>query len=437
MCLLVYGSFSRNLISEIDRALDEELAEIEIEVKHAATPDERDAQLQKYFGTHPFYDIQVVRPDGRFVFQSARIEDTPLAVPHLRSPASGRIAAAEVRPGGKRVRVASRLVEGFDGPLIIQAADSLEPMYADLSRLLAVLLTIAPLVMLAALWGGYLLSRRALAPVDELTGKALRITASNLDERVRVATDDELGRLAQAFNGMIDRLQQSFLGMQRFTADAAHELRTPLAALRNEAEVALRSERSAAEYRDVLASQLVEISRMTRLADQLLFLSREDAGQRPESLRPVRIDQLIADVTDQLRPAAAAHELVLNIAGQLPACEMRADPDRLRRLFVNLLDNSIKYTPAGGSITVQGERNNGCVEISVADTGIGIPEEHLPKVFDRFYRADPARSGTDGSGLGLAICRAIVEGQHGTLSLQSTPGYGTTFRVSLPVHTET
>jgi heavy metal sensor kinase len=433
MCLLVYGSFSRNLMSEIDRALDEELAEIEIEVRHAATAQQLDAQLQKYFGTHPFYDIQVVRPDGQFVFRSARVGDAPLRVPNRMMPLKERIAENDVRPDGRRVRVASRMVEGFDGPLFIQAADSLEPMYADLSRLLAVLLTIAPLVMLAAVWGGYLLSRRALAPVDELTRKALRITASKLDERVRVAADDELGRLATAFNGMIDRLQQSFSSMQRFTADAAHELRTPLAVLRNEAEVALRSERSAAEYRDVLNSQLVEIDRMSRLADQLLFLSREDAGQPSQTMSPVRLDRLISDVTEQLRPAAAARELTLDVVEGLPVCEAHGDPDRLRRLFVNLLDNSIKYTPAGGSILLRGARKDGSVEICIADTGIGISEEHLPRVFDRFYRADPARSGTEGCGLGLSICSAIVEGQRGQLLLESTPDRGTTVRVSLPV----
>jgi heavy metal sensor kinase len=435
MCLLVYGSFLHNLMSEIDRALDEELAEIEIEVRHAVSAEQRHSQLQKYFGTHPFYDIQIVRPDRSVVFQSARV-GKPLTIPALATSGDGRVAESEVRPDGRRIRVASRVVVGFDGPLIIQAADSLEPLYADLGRLLAILLTIAPLVMFAALWGGYVLSRRALAPVDRLTETALRISASQLNERVLVATDDELGRLARAFNGMIDRLQQAFTSMQRFTSDAAHELRTPLAVLRSETEVALRGERSTDEYRDVLSSQLEEIDRMSRLADQLLFLSREDAGPTQDVVVAVRVDQLVEDVTDQMRSAAAAHNLTLEVAGPFPDCTVRGDPDRLRRLFVNLIDNSIKYTQSGGGIRVSGARENGTVDISVEDTGVGISAEHLPKLFDRFYRVDPARSGAEGSGLGLSICRAIVASQHGQIAVHSTRGSGTAVRVTFPVQSE-
>lgn len=436
MCVLVYGSFSHNLLSEIDRALDEELAEIEIEVRHAVSAEQRAAQLQKYFGSHPFYDIQIVRPDGSVVFQSARIGPAPLTIPALATPDDGRVAASEVRPDGRRIRVASRVVEGFDGPLIIQAADSLEPMHADLARLLAILLTVAPLVMLAALWGGYVLSRRALAPVDRLTRTALRISATQLSERVMVGSDDELGRLARAFSGMIDRLQKSFTSMQQFTSDAAHELRTPLAVLRSETEVALRGERSADEYRDVLHSQLEEIDRISRLADQLLFLSREDAGQPPPIAVAVRLAPLVADVTDQLRPAASARSLSLRLAGSFPDCTVLGDPDRLRRLLVNLIDNSIKYTSSGGEIRVSGMRENGDVDISIEDTGVGIAEEHLPRLFDRFYRVDAARTGADGSGLGLSICRSIVESQQGQISLQSRPGAGTIVSVTLPVQSD-
>ena len=304
MSVLVYGSFSRSLMSEIDRALDEELYEIEIEIRHTFSGDERQAQLQKYFGEHPVYDIQVVRPDGAVVFQSARIT-APLAIPDAAAFDEELVTQSTRRDGGPRIRIASRIVHGFDGPLIIQAADSLEPIHADLARLLTVLLTIAPVIMLIALSGGYLLSRRALAPVDQLTAAAVRISVSNLDETVPIAADDELGRLARAFNDMLGRLRQSIRNIRQFTADAAHELRTPLAVLRNEAEVTLRGDRTADEYRETLHSQLEEIDRLSRLADQLLFLSREDAGQQLQHRVPVRIDQLIEDVAGQLRPAAA------------------------------------------------------------------------------------------------------------------------------------
>lgn len=430
MCVLVYASFSRSLTSEIDRALDEELFEIEIELRHASSADERQAQLQKYFGDHPFYDIQVVRPDATVVFQSARIVGAPLAVPEIEAFDDGLVTESATRDDGARIRIAGRIAQGFDGPLIIQAADSLEPIHADLARLLTVLLTSAPILMLIALSGGYLLSRRALAPVAQLTDAAVRISVSNLDEAVPIAADDELGRLARAFNDMIGRLRQSIRNIRQFTADAAHELRTPLAVLRNEAEVTLRGERTPDDYREALHSQLEEIDRLSRLADQLLFLSREDSGQQLQLRVPVRIDELIEDVAVQLRPAATERDQTLNMA--LHHCEIQGDPDRLRRLVVNLLDNSIKYTPPGGAIRVSATRDNGSIQIRVEDTGVGIAAEHLPKLFDRFYRVDQARTGVQGSGLGLSICRSIVESQHGQIRLHSTPGGGTTVSVSLP-----
>lgn len=434
LCVLVYTSFSRSLLSKTDRALDEELAEIEIEVINSHDSDVLNQQLEKYFGHHPYYDIQVARLDGSVLFQSERIGEQSLPIPDASDMGPGRVADSVLRPDGTRVRVASRLAQGFDGPLIMQAADSLEPMYANLGRLLATLLAAAPVVMGGALWGGYLLSRKALAPVDALTAAALRITASKLDERVAVGTpNDELTRLATAFNGMIERLERSFQQMQQFTADAAHELRTPLSVLRNEAEVALLSLRTPDEYRAVLTSQLEEVERLARLADQLLFLCREDSRAAPASDEAVALDQLVRDVAEQMQPAATRRGVRLEFAA-LPQCVAVSDSDRLRRLFANLIDNAIKYTPSGGKIVVSGARINGCIEVVVQDSGIGIPSLHLPRLFDRFYRADGARSGTEGTGLGLSICRAIVDSQNGDIDLQSTPGLGTTVRVRLPVN---
>lgn len=429
----VYVTFSRNLLAEIDRALDEELAEITMEVTAAPDAATRDAQLQKYFGRHEFYAIQVSRPDGAVIFSSHDIDDDPLYVPKLGEQPGTQLTEDVNLDDAIPFRMSSRVVTSFDGPVVVQAADSLSLYYRERRQLLTVMLATAPVVLLTAAIGGVWLSRRALAPVDRMTRAAVEISATHLDRRVEAATsEDELGRLALAFNAMIERLQKSFVEMQRFTADAAHELRTPLAVLRSEAEVALRAPRTDAEYRQVLESQLEEIDRLTRLADQLLFLCREDAEPSPPPPEPVRVDSLLQSVGDQMQSSAEAKGLSLNV-DPVPDCCVAIDADRLRRLFVNLVDNAIKYTPHGGDVRITGRRENGTIEILVTDTGPGIAASHLPHLFERFYRVDPARRGTEGTGLGLAICRSIVERHHGSIRLDSAPGRGTTVRIELPV----
>ncbi|REJ88943.1 MAG: HAMP domain-containing protein [Planctomycetota bacterium] len=428
----VFFSLSRSRLAEIDRALEEELAEIELEVRSATSSESRAHALEKYFGEHEFYSIQVSKPDGAILFTSRNVGAEPFPVPRLAADAAEESTDDVLHGGDSPYRMSSRIAESLDGPVIVQAADSLIPYYHERNRLLTVLVAAAPIVIVVAMAGGYWLSRRALAPVDRLTQAALRISASQLDQRVLIPHEkDELARLAAAFNAMLERLETSFTEMRRFTADAAHELRTPLAVLRSETEVALRSPRSPQEYRNVLASQLEEIDRITRLADQLLFLSREDAETTSTSLSPTDVDGMLAAVAEQLEPAAAARMLSLEL-DDIPSCRVGVDPDRLRRLFVNLLDNAIKYTDEGGTVRVAGDRNNGTVELRVTDNGRGINQHHLPYIFDRFYRADPARRETEGSGLGLAICQAIVSRHHGAIRVDSTLGKGTTVLVSLP-----
>jgi signal transduction histidine kinase len=229
---------------------------------------------------------------------------------------------------------------------------------------------------------------------------------------------------------MLDRLQHSFQQMQHFTADAAHELRTPLAVLRNEAEVALRSVRTDDEYRNVLENQVEEIERMTRLVDQLLFLCREDAGV-PTAAPPISVGGFVSDLVDDLQPLA--HERGLDLAcAPLPACQVSIDPDRLRRLFCNVLDNALKYTPTGGAVSVSGVCRKEAVEIVVADTGVGVSPELVPRLFQRFYRVASTRTDAAGSGLGLAICQAIVERHGGQIAIDSRPGGGTRVSVTLP-----
>lgn len=427
-----YLLFSHNLLAEIDRALEEELAEIETEVVSATDAVERESQLRKYFGEHPFYGIQVARPDGEAIFKSERLSGAALPVPALR-PDGPTAADENVDLGGAhRFRAASRLVRGFDGPLVIQAAESLELYDAEMSRLVAVLAALLPTSLIVALAVGHWLSRRALDPVDRLTTAAVRISADQLAERVSVSNPaDELGRLAAAFNAMLERLQRSFQEMRQFTADAAHELRTPLAVLRSEADVALHSLRTPAEYQQVLANQLDEIDRMTRMVDQLLFLSREEASAETPAAAPVSMRSFLEELVDDLQPLAHERGLSLECA-PLPACQVAIDADRLRRLFCNVLDNALKYTPTGGHVSVSGACRTQSVEIIVADDGSGVAEADMPHLFRRFYRAAAVRGDAPGSGLGLAICDAIVKRHGGRISLESAPGRGTRVTVTLP-----
>jgi heavy metal sensor kinase len=431
---VVYVTFGRNLLGEIDRALAEELAEIAVVVRQAPDGVPLEARLESNFGRHEFYEIQVVDTAGVVRFRTPGLVGQLLPAPAV--PSTDQQTANAVLTGVGEFRVASRLVAGQPGEFIIQAADSLELYRRELRGLLAVLVGTVPIILGGALAGGYWLSRRALAPVDRLTVAALDISAARLDRRVSVLNpDDELGRLARAFNGMIERLERSFDEIRRFTADAAHELRTPLAVLRNEAEVTLRADRPPEQYRQVLENQLEEIGRLTRLAEELLFLCREDAGLERAVRQPVRIDQILEQLVGQLQTAAQARELTLAL-DDIPACVVSSDPDRLRRLFFNLLDNALKYTLPNGTVRISGAPRRDRIEVVVSDSGVGIPAEHLPRVCERFYRVDPSRSrAIDGAGLGLAICRAIVEAHGGKLQIESAPGAGTRVTVSLPIGT--
>lgn len=427
----LYATFAHNQRAEIDRALDEELVEIEIEVVNATDAATRDRQLEKYFGRHPYYAVQVSRPDGEVIFASESLRQTALPAPDSSADASQMSVGDVAFADGREFRVASRLVQAFDGPVVIQAGDSLAQYNSALSRLMTVLLWLMPASIAVALAIGYWLSRRALAPVDRLTSAAVRISASRLGERVDVSlADDELSRLATAFNSMLGRLQQSFQEMQQFTADAAHELRTPLAVLRTEADVALQSARSPEEYRTVLENQVDGIARMTGLVDQLLFLCREDAGVETMSA-PIPVGAFVSDLVEDLQPLADDRGLTL-ACNPLPACQVSIDSDRLRRLFCNLLDNAIKYTPSGGRVTVSGVCKGDSAEIVIADTGVGVTKEQAPHLFQRFYRGATSRGVVSGSGLGLAICDVVARRHGGRIAINSKPGQGTRVVVTLP-----
>ncbi len=331
-----------------------------------------------------------------------------------------RMLSSQVQLGGKQ------------STILLMAG--LEEVDRELSELLTVLLMAVPASL--ALAGGlaYFLARKALVPMRQLHRLTEEITADRLDRRLPIANaTDELGHLTQTINAMIARLERSFAEIRRFTADASHELRTPLTAIRTETEVALRQPLSAADYQQLMGSILEECERLTGLTDRLLTLSREDAGLARPVRELVDLTALVNHVVETMRPLADAKGLLLHICDQsvIPIC---GDETRLRQVFYNLLDNAIKYTPSGGMIDVRLEHKDQIATVTVRDTGIGIPAEHLPRVFDRFYRVDKARSREQGgAGLGLSIAKTIVAAHRGQIELTSAPGQGTTCTVALPV----
>jgi len=334
---------------------------------------------------------------------------------------------------GTAVRLYLEPVRAREGVIgVIQVGRSLGEVEAILGqlRLIGALGLAAALAL--ALGGGYFLAGRALAPVDRITRAAERIGAEDLSRRLGLALpDDELGRLARAFDAMIGRLDEAFQRQRRFTADAAHELRTPLSIICAQAETARGHPREPTYDARVLDDIYHEGQRLRELMESLLVLARIDAGQ-PLALAPLDLEELVADVTERIAPRA--HERGLEIRTLIgEAGPVSGDATWLTQLLLNLLDNGLRHTPPSGRVTLSLAGAPGGVLLKVADTGEGIAAEHLPHIFERFYRADRARTrAAGGTGLGLAICGWVAEAHHGRLTVESEVGRGTVFSLWLP-----
>jgi heavy metal sensor kinase len=277
-----------------------------------------------------------------------------------------------------------------------------------------------------------------LAPVDAITRTARNINAANLNSRLeKLDTGDELQRLSDTLNEMLSRIESAFQRVSQFTADASHELRTPISLMRTEAEIALRKSRDESEYQEALRHILSEAERTSTLIEKLLSLARADAGRETLDIRPLNLRETVQKVTNEWQQVINDHRLniIQNLADQ--DLYIAGDRTALVRLASILLDNAVKYTPAGGNIEIGLHPFNGNAVFTVKDTGIGISDNDQPRVFERFYRADKARSRElGGAGLGLAIAHLIVEQHGGSIRVKSSLGNGSQFVVLLPLHTE-
>jgi heavy metal sensor kinase len=337
--------------------------------------------------------------------------------------------------GGRKILVTAHALHLADsGSILIETGAPMDPVQSDLRKWILFLATMLPLVLLIALGGGFVLIKRALLPVDRIAATAERISSQNLNERLPLTrTGDELERLSLALNRMIERLDSAFRYSRRFVADASHELRTPLTVLKGELESLVQQPLFTDEWRDRVGSALEEVNRLTHIVEGLFAISRLDAGEAASEWVPFDLAQMAAATVDQMSLLAEDKHIKVASEAAQPVW-VKGDRARLKQVVVNLLDNAIKYTPQGGAIVLRVESRNGHASLEVTDSGIGIPPEALPRVFDRFFRVDSARSRDQGgAGLGLSIVKSICAAHHGRVEAASELGRGSRFRIELPL----
>ncbi len=442
LCGTLYLGMFYALRGEVDRFLEGEVHEFIVTVNAHPNDDAGLEQaIRRELGGRTRRDLafRLFDKGGNLIVSSEPKDPlvgvwAPPTSPEWKSP-SLHYETVQLAAHPHALRLCSLRVEMLDGrTCVAQAGYMLDRMATSLALFRQVCAVAMVVAVLAAVAAGRFLARRSLRPMHALTDTAQRIGADSLTERIPLAdTNDELDQLAMTLNNMLDRIERHVTQVQQFTADASHELRSPLAALRGSAELALTHPRSAEELRQVIEESIEHYDRLTRIAEDLLLLTRADAGDQVLHCESVRFDSAVQDVVDLYTPLAQECGIDLTL-GNLEELRLKADGTRLRQLVGNLIDNAIRYTEAGGQVTVSVAQANGMARLSVADTGVGIPSDHLSRVFDRFYRVNRARSAKHGgAGLGLATCRMIAEAHGGKISISSIPGEGTSVTVGIPV----
>ena len=437
--MMAYGLLFYSLSQDVNVALQGVAQVMVHQVRHdgrSSPPSDVDELFRRFFGFAPsdrYYGM--LNPEERP--QEGRPQapnPLPISPEALQAALHGLATFENIKgPGPYPVRVlVAPVMDGGRVINVVQVGISLENMFKTLRRFDLIMAAVFPLGLLLAGGGGWLLARRALRPVDQMTQAVQRISSEQLQERLpETGTGDELDRLAGTLNDMLTRLENSFRQIRQFSADASHELQTPLTILKGEIEVALRSARSPEEYQHVLRSSLEEIDRIGRLVGGLLLLARADAGVLRLDLQPVDLTELMFETAARLQRLAAEKSVVLHCDLTAPVF-ISADREHLQRVLLNLVDNAIKYTPAGGSVTLSLQADDSQIRLSVADTGIGLSTAEQEKIFTRFFRSAEAKSQGGGAGLGLCIAQSIAEAHGGTIEVASTPGQGSTFTLVLP-----
>jgi two-component system, OmpR family, sensor kinase len=439
--IVLYAITARNLRNAVDQSLEETATTAVRSLEERGfLPLIDEAALLSQFPELARIDkfFQIFSPSGTITIRSPNIKqhELPLSRAALETTVKGLTIFESARyPNEPPLRLISVPII-YRGTLlyIVQVGTSMESIEDTLRRFLVLLTIAVPIALAVSLAGGWFLAGRALRPVDAITLAAQRIAAGDLSQRLTMSrASDEIGRLAGTFNDMIGRLDASFRQIRQFTSDASHELRTPLTIMKGETELVLRRPRPVEDYQSVLESNLEEIDRMTHIVDELLFLSRADMGEVKMESLPVALESLVEDIHRQATLLGQDRNVEVVLGTVMPAV-VNGDELRLRELLLNLVENAVKYSHAGGKVEVALLIDGHHARLSVTDQGIGIAPEDHRRIFDRFYRTDDARSHTKkGTGLGLAICLWIAESHKGRVEVQSVRGQGSTFTVILPL----
>jgi heavy metal sensor kinase len=455
---LLYLTLSRSLYRDVDhklRSLAELIATESTSPLNKFGFGNIDQTLEAAMNLKPVGKfIQVLDESGRIGRKSENLKNVrlPISLQALRNASNGSISYETTHSfGNTPLRIITYPVkENNQVAKIIQVASSLEDVEDALNTLFVILAVTVPSILMIASLGGLFLANKALKPVDRITQTARMITSRNLNQRIQtLKVKDEISRLVDTFNEMISRLDHSFRQIKQFTADASHELKTPLTILKGEVEVTLRKKRMPHEYEQILVSNLEEINRMSKIVEDLLLLSRADIGEIRLNKEDIHLNRFIQGLTEQMKILAQPKNIRIEISNHQEEIHVFGDALRMRELFINLIENGIKYTEEGGSIlitltqeaeppahplTPADKRPVHFAKVIVTDTGIGIAKDDQERIFNRFFRVDKARSREQGgSGLGLSICRWIVEAHQGDITVKSEPGKGSSFIVRLPI----
>jgi len=428
----------KNLYDIADMALRDQAADLQrfLEARVNVPIPQLQAEISEDYKIERSEDyLQITADRGNSIYRSQFLEEHPLPLlvperlmkPHFETLKLGR----------RQFRVVSERMDVNGRVYLVQIGHPLHEEMETLDAFRKYLLWFAPLLLLSASAVGYWLSRRALSPVDALARTARTISGHNLSRRLeKLHTGDELQRLSDTLNEMLQRIETAFLRITEFTADASHELRTPIALIHTEAELALRRSRNDEEYREALRHILQEAERTGKLVEELLALARADSGSEALNMHPLNLLRLLKESASKWSQVAGLRNVELTDRLESRQLAVVGDENALRRVIDILLDNAFKYTTAPGKVTLAAEEHGGRIVVSIEDTGIGISPEDQARIFERFYRADKARSRElGGSGLGLAIAQWIVQLHKGSISVTSELGKGSVFRVDLPAET--
>jgi len=435
--------FQNSLQRSIDaklRSMAEVISQSVTDVRDPSIFQNVEQLLERSLGRKPKGKlIQITDSSGRVRAQSNDMEGESfnISISAFDRAKSGEIVYETIeKPGHPRLRVITLPIMDrakTGSPSLVQVATSLEDFDETMKRLLIILIIGVLTSVGVTIGAGYYMAKKALKPVDKIRKAAVKISSRNLEEYIDIGLrKDELGKLAETFNAMIARLRDAFQRINQFSIDVSHELKTPLTILKGSTDVALRKDRDSKEYRSLLTSHLEEIDRMSQIIDDLLLLSKADTGKMQLNIEDVAVRDLVIEVFMDMQIFAEKKNVDL-VVGNLEDVKLKGDELKLRRMLWNIVDNGIKYTQTGGKVEISSTVEDGYVRINVRDTGVGIGDEDIKYIFDRFYRADRARKRESGTGLGLSISKWIAEAHKGEIEVESRASSGSMFSLKLPL----